>query len=54
MSGESNQGKGLKSRDELMREIKGLRDRISKLSAASLRITAFEMLWKWPEGLDNA
>ena len=54
MGRESNEGKGLKSRDELMREIEGLRDRISKLSAASLRISAFEMHWIWPEGLDTA
>ena len=54
LGGESNQGKGLKSRDELMREIEGLRDHISRLSAASLRISAFEMLWIWPEGVDTA
>ena len=51
---ESNEGKGLKSRDELVREIEVLRDRISMLSAASLRISTFEMLWTRPEGLDTA
>ena len=37
---ESDEDVELKSRDELMREIEVLRDRISKLSAASLRISA--------------
>ena len=54
MGGESSEGKGLKSRDELIREIEGLRDRISRLSAASLRISAFQTLWIWPEGVDTA
>ena len=40
MDGESKEGRELKSRDELMREIEVLRDRISRLSAASLRISA--------------
>ena len=34
------EGRELKSRDELMQEVEVLRDRISKLSAASLRISA--------------
>ena len=54
MGRESNEGKGSKSRDELVREIEVLRDRISRLSAASLRISTFEMLWTQPEGLDTA
>ena len=37
---ESEEGRELKSRDELKQEIEALRDRISKLSAASLRISA--------------
>ena len=37
---ESQEGGELKSRDEMMQEIAVLRDRISKLSAASLRISA--------------
>ncbi len=40
MDGESGEGRALKSRDELVREIEVLRERISRLSAASLRISA--------------
>ena len=40
LDGESREGRELKSRDELTSEIEVLRDRISRLSAASLRISA--------------